>query len=212
MKGALACYLEATRAVLDAGIKLKGDLTIACVVGEIEKTQWGEEFQGREYRGYAAGGELPTHVTAEIADMCILGEPTEQRSGAQTTRHDVGPESRLTGTVRPHRVFGAGRLQENSIVRMREVIDDSARVDSSLGAPGGDTAAKTGVVNLGVAGGAEIPGASAGRRTETDLFLDIRVPPTMRMQDAKRALGKGRALVRGCAPSTEYGVGDTRCS
>ncbi len=78
MKGALACYLEAIRAVRDAGLRLRGDVLIACVVGEIEKTQWGEEFRGREYRGYAAGSRyLPTH--GGIADMCILGEPTEQR-------------------------------------------------------------------------------------------------------------------------------------
>jgi len=54
------------------------DLVIAAVVGEIEKSQWGEEFRGREYRGYATGSRaLPTH--GGIADMCILGEPTEQR-------------------------------------------------------------------------------------------------------------------------------------
>ena len=43
MKGALACYLEAIRAIADAGVKLKGDVLIACVSGEIEKTQWGED-------------------------------------------------------------------------------------------------------------------------------------------------------------------------
>ena len=47
MKGALACYLEAVRALQDAGARLKGDLLVACVVGEIEKTQWGEEFRAR---------------------------------------------------------------------------------------------------------------------------------------------------------------------
>ncbi|MBV9918159.1 MAG: M20/M25/M40 family metallo-hydrolase, partial [Solirubrobacterales bacterium] len=72
MKGALACYLEAVRAIKDAGLKLRGDVIIACVVGEIEKTQWGEEFRGREYRGYATGSRhLPVH--GGIADMCILG-------------------------------------------------------------------------------------------------------------------------------------------
>ena len=62
MKGALACYLEAIRAISDAGVRLKGDVLIACVSGEIEKTQWGEEFRGRAYRGYAAGSRhLVTH-------------------------------------------------------------------------------------------------------------------------------------------------------
>src|SRR5437660_283204 len=44
MKGALACYIEAVRALADAGVRLAGDVMIAAVVGEIEKTQWGDEF------------------------------------------------------------------------------------------------------------------------------------------------------------------------
>ena len=32
MKGALACYMEAVRALQDAGVRLKGDVMIACVV------------------------------------------------------------------------------------------------------------------------------------------------------------------------------------
>ena len=40
MKGALACYMEAVRALHDAGVRLQGDLMIAGVSGEIEKTQW----------------------------------------------------------------------------------------------------------------------------------------------------------------------------
>ena len=42
MKGALACYIEAVRALADAGVGLKGDLLVAAVCGEIEKTQWGD--------------------------------------------------------------------------------------------------------------------------------------------------------------------------
>ena len=75
MKGALACYVEALRALRDARVRLRGDVLVAAVCGEIEKTQWGEA-QGAEYRGYAAGTRhLVTH--GGVADMCILGEPTE---------------------------------------------------------------------------------------------------------------------------------------
>ena len=75
MKGALACYVEAVRALADAGVRLRGDVMIAAVSGEIEKTQWGDA-QGAEYRGYAAGSRyLVSH--GGVADMCILGEPTE---------------------------------------------------------------------------------------------------------------------------------------
>ena len=54
MKGAIVCYTQAVKALQRAGAKLKGDVIIAAVAGEIEKTQWGE-YQGKEYRGYGYG-------------------------------------------------------------------------------------------------------------------------------------------------------------
>src|SRR5579885_2600143 len=61
MKGALACYVEAVRALQQAAGRLRGDVLIAAVCGEIEKAQQGEA-QGAEYRGYATGTRhLVTH-------------------------------------------------------------------------------------------------------------------------------------------------------
>ncbi len=60
-----------------SGVQADGDVLIAAVVGEIEKTQWGE-FVGKEYRGYGAG----THYMVNhgvLPDMCILGEPTDMQ-------------------------------------------------------------------------------------------------------------------------------------
>jgi acetylornithine deacetylase len=184
MKGALACYLEAVRAVRDAGLRLRGDVLIACVVGEIEKTQWGEEFRGSEYRGYAAGSRyLPTH--GGIADMCILGEPTEQR----IVLGHYGTMWARISTHGPfvHTAFSSGRLSENSIVRMRKVMDDVM-----AWIPTWEKRAEyrglSGVVNIGALRGGH-PWRVSRTPDRTDLFLDIRVPPTMRMQDSKRALG-----------------------
>jgi acetylornithine deacetylase/succinyl-diaminopimelate desuccinylase-like protein len=74
MKAAFPCYIEAVAALQRAGVKLKGDLIIAGVVGEIEKAQVGE-FQGRAYRGAGVGARyLMDHGV--MADMCIIGEPT----------------------------------------------------------------------------------------------------------------------------------------
>src|SRR5215218_6087403 len=39
MKGAVAAYIEAVRALQDNNVSLKGDVLIAAVAGEIEKTQ-----------------------------------------------------------------------------------------------------------------------------------------------------------------------------
>ena len=77
MKGALVCYTHAVKALQRAGVKLKGDVIIAAVAGEIEKTQWGN-FKGKEYRGYGFG----THYLVNhgvLPDMCILGEPTDMQ-------------------------------------------------------------------------------------------------------------------------------------
>jgi acetylornithine deacetylase/succinyl-diaminopimelate desuccinylase-like protein len=182
MKGALACYVEAVRALVDAGVRLRGDVLIAAVVGEIEKTQWGEEFRGRDYRGYAAGSRhLATH--GGIADMCVLGEPTEQRivlghCGAMWCRIGVGGPF-------VHTAFSEGRLEENSIVRARHALD---RILDWI--PQWEERATyrglKGVVNVGsIRGG--YPWRVSRTPNRTDIFLDVRVPPTMRMQDARRA-------------------------
>lgn len=203
MKGALACYLEAVRAISDAGITLRGDVLIACVVGEIEKTQWGEEFRGAEYRGYAAGSRyLPTH--GGIADMCILGEPTEQR----VVLGHYGTMWARISTHGPfvHTAFSQGRLEENSIVRMRGVLDDVLawipeweRKSRYRGVDG--------VVNIGSLR-AGYPWRVSRTPNRTDLFLDIRVPPTMPMQEAKRELADLVRRLRGKHPDCgiEYEV------
>lgn len=74
MKAAFPCYIEAVAALQKAGVKLRGDLIIAGVVGEIEKAQIGR-FQGKSYRGAGVGARyLMDHGV--MADMCIIGEPT----------------------------------------------------------------------------------------------------------------------------------------
>jgi acetylornithine deacetylase len=198
MKGALACYLEAVRAVQDAGITLKGDVLIACVVGEIEKTQWGEEFRGAQYRGYAAGSRyLPTH--GGIADMCILGEPTEQR----IVLGHFGTMWARISTHGPfiHTAFSAGRMAENSIVRMRSVLDDVLawipEWERKAHYGGLD-----GVVNIGSLRGGH-PWRVSRTPNRTDLFLDVRVPPSMPMIDAKRELASLVRTLRSKHPESE---------
>jgi acetylornithine deacetylase len=189
MKGALAAYVEAVRALQEAGVRLRGDVMIAAVCGEIEKTQQGDAV-GAEYRGYAAGSRyLVGHGGA--ADVCILGEPTENKLvlahfGALWLRLSVaGPFI--------HTAFSSGRLEENSIVRMRGILDrvlewlPSWEEEMSYG----DV---RGVANLGAIGGGF--GWRASRTPHaTELFLDLRVPPDVPMADARRrALDWARSL------------------
>jgi acetylornithine deacetylase/succinyl-diaminopimelate desuccinylase-like protein len=199
MKGALACYLEAVRALRDAGVRLRGDLLVAAVCGEIEKTQWGEEYRGREYRGYATGSRhLPVH--GGVADMCILGEPTEQR----LVLGHYGAVWMRISTRGPfvHTAFSEGRLHENAIVRMQEVL--RAVLDWIPGweeetAYGG----RRGIVNLGCLSGG-FPWRLSRTPHRCDLFLDVRVPPTLPMAEAVRRL---RAFVRSLGERfPDYGI------
>lgn len=183
MKGAIAAYLEAVHALKDAGLRLKGDVMVAAVVGEIEKSQWGSEFRGAAYRGYSAGSHYLVSHGGGVADVCILGEPTENRIV-------LGHYGTLWGRISTtgpfvHTAFSAGRLGENSIVTMTEVISHLRKwvpefeARSSYGG-------KPGVVNIGAVRGG-YPWRASRTPERTDLFVDIRVPPTMALQEARRA-------------------------
>jgi acetylornithine deacetylase/succinyl-diaminopimelate desuccinylase-like protein len=200
MKGALACYVEAVRALQDAGVRLRGDVLVAAVCGEIEKTQYGDA-QGAEYRGYAAGTRyLVTH--GGVADMCLLGEPTE---GKVVLGHFGALWLRIRvhgGFI--HTAFSEGRRSENSILRMQEVLTAirewiPAWEDDPANAYGGAKA----IVNVGA-----IDGGFGWRvsRTphHTDVCLDVRVPPTKPMSVARREV---LDLVRDLAARfPDYGV------
>jgi acetylornithine deacetylase len=180
MKGALVCYTNAVKALQRAGVRLKGDVIIAAVAGEIEKTQWGE-FKGKEYRGYGYG----THYLVNhgiLPDMCILGEPTDMHV---VLEHFGSMWVRISCTgIYVHTAFCEGREEMNSIRRMYELMQPIMMWIEhweKKAAYGG----KKAIVNLG-----GIRGGHAWRTSRTpertDLFLDVRVPPTISMADARR--------------------------
>lgn len=180
MKGALVCYTHAVKALLRAGVKLKGDVIIAAVAGEIEKTQWGE-FKGKQYRGYGFG----THYLVNhgiLPDMCILGEPTDMHV---VLEHFGSIWVRISCTgIYVHTAFCEGREEMNSIRRMYALMDPIMKwiaVWETKAAYGG----KKAMVNLG-----GIRGGHAWRASrtpeKTDLFLDVRVPPSVPMSEARR--------------------------
>ncbi len=77
MKSGLAAALIALEAISKEEISLRGDLTLAGVVGEIEKAPI-EEFQGESFAGYGTGTRyLIAHGVS--ADCAILAEPTRLR-------------------------------------------------------------------------------------------------------------------------------------
>jgi acetylornithine deacetylase/succinyl-diaminopimelate desuccinylase-like protein len=183
MKGALACYVEAVRALDDAGVRLRGDVLVAAVSGEIEKAQWADA-QGAEFRGYAAGTR---HLVAHggVADMCILGEPTESKVvlghfGSLWLRISTQGQFVHTAFADP---------ASNSILRMHEVLDAVLEwIPTWEGDPENAYLGANAIVNVG-----GIDGGFGWRvsRTphRTDLFLDVRVPPTKKM-----AMARGQVL------------------
>jgi acetylornithine deacetylase/succinyl-diaminopimelate desuccinylase-like protein len=200
MKGALACYVEALRALDAAGVRLRGDVLVAAVCGEIEKAQWGEA-QGAEFRGYAAGTRhLVTH--GGVADMCILGEPTESKVvlghfGSLWLR--ISTQGHFI-----HTAFSEGKRELNSILRMREVLDAVLEwIPSWEGDPGNAYRGAPAIVNVGgIEGGFGWRVSRTPHRT--DLFLDIRVPPTKEMAAARSDVLE---LVRGLQERFhDYGV------
>ena len=184
MKGALVCYTHAVKALQRAGMRLKGDVIIAAVAGEIEKTQWGE-FKGKEYRGYGFG----THYLVNhgvLPDMCILGEPTDMHL---VLEHFGSMWVRISCTgIYVHTAFCEGREEMNSVRRMYGLMEPILNWISEWeqkAAYGG----KKAIVNLG-----GIRGGHAWRASrtpeKTDLFLDVRVPPTIPMSEARRDIQK----------------------
>jgi acetylornithine deacetylase/succinyl-diaminopimelate desuccinylase-like protein len=178
MKGALACYLAVLGALRDD--ELRGDVLVAAVCGEIEKTQYGDAV-GAEYRGYAAGTRhLVTH--GGVADMCLLGEPTEGKVvlghfGSLWARIGVGGDF-------VHTAFSEGRA--NSVLRAGELLPEIAAwcerwaADPSNAWGGVPAIASVGAVR----GGFEWRLSRTPQRTS--VFLDVRVPPTRSMAEARR--------------------------
>jgi acetylornithine deacetylase len=200
MKGALACYVEALRALADGGIQLRGDVMIAAVCGEIEKTQYGEA-QGAEYRGYAAGSRyLVGH--GGVADMCVLGEPTE---GKVVLGHFGSLWLRIsTQGDFIHTAFSEGRRDRNSILRMRGVLDAVLEwIPQWESDPENAYRGAAAIVNVGALQGGF--GWRVSRTPHrTDLFLDVRVPPTKPMTVARTQVME---LVRGLKQRfPDYGI------
>lgn len=180
MKGALVCYTHAVQALQRAGVSLQGDIIIAAVAGEIEKSQWAE-FQGKQYRGYGSG----THYLVNhgvLPDMCILGEPTDMQL---VLEHFGSLWVRISCTgIYVHTAFCEGREEMNSIRRMHTIMSSIMKwigqweKKASYGG-------KKAIVNLGGIRGGH-PWRASRTPERTDLFLDIRVPPNVPMNEARR--------------------------
>lgn len=182
MKGGVAAFMAAGKALKQSGIKLKGDVVFAAVVGEISRTPVGP-WQTKEYRGEGAGTRhLLTHgmhtdyaVVADGSDMNLVWTQTGvvqikittfgQAEAAWGTRRSTHPMMKLNAIVKMTAIIGA--LEE-----WAESFEERYIYHS----PTGPLYPK---VNIGaIEGGAPyrpnyFPGVC-------NLYVDIRIPPQVR--------------------------------
>jgi acetylornithine deacetylase/succinyl-diaminopimelate desuccinylase-like protein len=188
MKSGLAAALVAIEAIVKAGIKLAGDISLGAVVGEIEKTAI-EEFQGIEYSGYGVGSRhLVTHGVT--ADFAVLAEPTGMRiavanMGCIWVRITVG------GTI-AHSALANKPNVVNAITVMHELQADIAQWARDYEAAHVYMGEHPNVTIAAIRGGA--PWRLSRNPHACSLYLDIRIVPGQTVDAVKRDLR--RALVR----------------
>jgi acetylornithine deacetylase/succinyl-diaminopimelate desuccinylase-like protein len=182
MKGGVAAFMIAAKALKKSGVRLKGDVIFAAVVGEISRSPIGP-WQSQEYRGEGVGTRhLLAHgmhsdyaVCADGSDMNIVW--------AQTGVVQV----KITTLGKPEAAWGTRRSaypmeKVNAIVKMTRIIDAVERWGAAFEekyvyqSPTGPLLPK---VNIGaIEGGAPyrpnyFPGVCS-------IYVDIRMPPQVR--------------------------------
>jgi acetylornithine deacetylase len=134
--------------------------------------------------GVRLQGDFIVAAVAGEIEKCILGEPTDMHV---VLEHFGSMWVRISCTgIYVHTAFCEGREEMNSIRRMYELMQpvmnwiESWEKKASYGG-------KKAIVNLG-----GIRGGHAWRASrtpeKTDLFLDVRVPPTIAMNEARREI------------------------
>ena len=182
MKSGLAAALVAIEAVVKAGIKLAGDVSLGAVVGEIEKTAI-EEFQGVEYSGYGVGSRhLVTHGVT--ADFAVLAEPTGMRiavanMGCIWMRITVG------GTV-AHSALANRPNVVNAIAVMHQLQADIVQWARDYEAAHVYMGEHPNVTIAAIRGGA--PWRLSRNPHACSLYLDIRTVPGQTVDAVKRDL------------------------
>ena len=182
MKGGLASFMMAGKALKKSGIKLKGDVVLACVVGEISRSPIGP-WQSQEYRGEGVGTHhLLTHGMHTDYAVCCDGSDLNivwaQTGVVQIKISTFSKAEAAWGTKRA--AFPTDKV--NAIVKMTKII---AALEL-WGAAFEDTYiynSQTGPlwpkVNIGgIEGGAPYrpnyyPGVCS-------IYVDVRMPPQVR--------------------------------
>jgi acetylornithine deacetylase/succinyl-diaminopimelate desuccinylase-like protein len=190
MKGGVAAFMIAGKALKSSGVRLKGDVILAAVVGEISRTPVGP-WQSQEYRGEGVGTRhLLAHGMhsdyAVVADGSDLNIVWTQTGVVQVKITTFGKAEAAWGTKRS--AFPMESV--NAIVKMTKVIaalEEWAaqfEVKYIYDSPTGPLLPK---VNIGgIEGGAPyrpnyFPGVCS-------IYVDVRMPPQVRPVTIKSEL------------------------
>jgi acetylornithine deacetylase/succinyl-diaminopimelate desuccinylase-like protein len=182
MKGGVAAFMMAGKALRKSGVKLRGDVILAAVVGEISRTPVGP-WQTKEYRGEGAGTRhLLTHGMHSDYAVCCDGSDMNivwtQNGVVQAKIQTFGKAEAAWGSNRET----APMMRMNAIVKMTRIIDAVERWGAEFEAKyvyNSPTGALYPKVNIGgIEGGAPyrpnyFPGVCA-------IYVDIRMPPQVR--------------------------------
>jgi acetylornithine deacetylase/succinyl-diaminopimelate desuccinylase-like protein len=190
MKGGVAAFMIAGKALKQSGVRLKGDVILAAVVGEISRTPIGP-WQAQEYRGEGIGTRhLLSHgmhsdyaVVADGSDLNIVWTQTGV------------VQAKITTFGKPEAAWGTKRAaypmeKVNAIVKMTRIIAAveawAAEFEEKYiyNSPTGPLLPK---VNIGgIEGGAPyrpnyFPGVCS-------IYVDVRMPPQVRPVTIKTEL------------------------
>ncbi|HEY7299420.1 MAG TPA: M20/M25/M40 family metallo-hydrolase [Xanthobacteraceae bacterium] len=182
MKGGLAAFMMAGKALKKSGVKLKGDVVLAAVVGEISRTPVGP-WQSQEYRGEGIGTRhLLSHGMHTDYAVCCDG------SDLNIVWTQTGVvQAKITTFGQPEAAWGTKRSQysmeeRNAIVKMMKIVAAIEQWGTEFEqkyiyqSPTGPLWPK---VNIGaIEGGAPyrpnyFPGVCS-------IYVDIRMPPQVR--------------------------------
>lgn len=182
MKSGLAGLIVALEAIAKTGIKLRGDLSLGAVVGEIEKSP-AEEFQGRDYSGYGIGSKhLVSHGVT--ADYAILAEPTSLRI-CTANMGCLWVRMTVQGTV-AHSALSNKPGTVNAIRIARLLCDDIDRWAAEFRTANEFMGERANVTLACIRGGA--PWRLSRNPQECSVYLDIRTLPGQTADLVKRQL------------------------
>jgi acetylornithine deacetylase/succinyl-diaminopimelate desuccinylase-like protein len=182
MKSALSAYTAAVRTIQDSGFKPGGDVVIAGVVGEIEKTQV-DSYRGPQYRGYGTGtAYLVAH--GGTADVAILGEPTGLRlmpAHSGSCWFKISLKGALVHTGHAQGVSNVVQQMSRVIAALEEWIPGYQNRYAYMGSKP--------TVNIG-----SIEGGWPWRASRTpsfcNLYVDVRFPPPFHPLDVRQEVAK----------------------